>query len=89
MTDARAASDKLTMALIAMAAKELRPHCSDPESHLMWLSEHPQERAQAALMCGGCPVIAECGDAADANDERWHVWGGRDYTRKPRARQAA
>jgi hypothetical protein len=33
----REASDVLTQALITMAAKGLRPHCSDPESHWMWL----------------------------------------------------
>jgi hypothetical protein len=44
------------------------------------LSEHPAERQLAALMCGGCPVISECGDAADANGERFGVWSGRDYT---------
>ena len=85
----REASDRLTQALITMASQEVRPHCSDPESHWMWLSEHPGERQLAALMCGGCPVLTECGDAADANDERWHVWGGRNYTRKPRTKQAA
>jgi hypothetical protein len=79
----REASDKLTLALIAMAAKGLRPNCSDPESHWMWLSEHRQERALAARMYGGCAVIAECGDAADANGERFGVWSGRDYTRSP------
>jgi hypothetical protein len=71
----RIASDRLTQALITMAAKGLRPNCSDPGSHWMWLSEHPQERALAALMCGGCPVIAECDAAAEANDERHGVAG--------------
>jgi hypothetical protein len=79
----REATDRLTQALITMAAKGLRPHCSDPESHCMWLSEHPQERALAARMCGGCPVIAECGDAADANGERFGVWAGIDRIVRP------
>ena len=39
----RIASDRLTTALVAMASQGLRPNCSDPESHWMWLSEHPQE----------------------------------------------
>ena len=85
----REASDKLTQALITMASQGLRPHCSDPESHWMWLSEHPQEIAQAALMCGGCPILTECGDAADANGERFGVWSGRDYTPAPGRRKAA
>ena len=79
----REASDRLTAALITMASRALRPNCSDPGSHWMWLSEHPQERQLAALMCGGCPVLSECGDAADANGERFGVWSGRDYTRAP------
>jgi hypothetical protein len=79
----REASDRLTTALVTMASQGRRPNCSDPESHRLWLSEHPQERAQAALMCGGCPVLTECGDAAEANGERFGVWSGRDYTRPP------
>ena len=79
----REASDRLTQALITMAAQRLRPHCSDPESHWLWLSEHSGERQQAALTCGGCCVITECGDAAEANGERFGVWSGRDYTRQP------
>jgi hypothetical protein len=79
----RLASDALTTALVAMASKGLRPNCSDPESHRLWLSEHPPERQLAALMCGGCPVLTECGDAATANGERFGVWSGRDYTKAP------
>lgn len=79
----REASDRLTQALITMASQGLRPNCSDPESHWMWLSEHPAERQLAALMCNGCWVITECGDAAEANGERFGVWSGRDYTRAP------
>jgi hypothetical protein len=35
-------------------------------------------------LCVGCPLLAECRHAADERDERWHVWGGHDYTRRPR-----
>jgi hypothetical protein len=38
----REASDQLTQALLTMASQGLRPHCSDPESHWMWLSKHPR-----------------------------------------------
>jgi hypothetical protein len=89
MTAARVASDALTIALLGLAEQGLRTHCSDPASHHMWLSEHDAERALAALMCNGCCVLAECGDAADANGERFGAWSGRDYTRKPRTKQAA
>jgi Transcription factor WhiB len=85
----RLASDRLTQALIAMAAEGLRPNCSDPGSHWMWLSEHPQERQLAALMCGGCQVLTECGDAAEANGERFGTWAGRDRTRAPGKAAAA
>jgi hypothetical protein len=80
---AREASDRLTQALITMASQGLRPNCSDPESHWMWLSEHAEERQLAALMCGGCPVLTECDDAAEANGERFGTWAGVDRTRQP------
>jgi hypothetical protein len=67
----RIVTDRLTQALITMASKGLRPNCSDQESHWMWLSEHPAERAKAAEKCGGCCVIAECDAAAEANGERF------------------
>ena len=79
----REASDRLTQALITMAAEGLRPRCYDPESYWMWLSEHPAERQLAALMCGGCPLLTECGDAAEANGERFGVWASVDRTRAP------
>src|SRR5215217_7252517 len=85
----REASDRLTQALITMASQGLRPNSSDHESHWRWLSEYPQERAQAALMCGGCPVLTECGDAAEANGERFGTWGDRDRTVRPGKAAAA
>ena len=83
------ATADLTSALINLAARGLRTHCSDPCTSELWISDHPGERVQAARLCVGCPVLRECRQAADARDERWHVWGGRDYTRKPRTKQAA
>ena len=88
-TQRREASERLVRALINLAAQGLRTHCSDAGASELWLSEHEGERAQAARLCIGCPVIQPCGEAAQANDERWHVWGGRDYTRRPRGQQAA
>jgi hypothetical protein len=85
----REAFDRLTQALITMASQGLRPHCSDSESHWIWLSERPAERQLAALMCRGCPVITECGDAAEANQERWGVWGGVDRSLRPGRKKAA
>jgi hypothetical protein len=34
------------------------------------LSEFEAERAEAARLCADCPVIVECGAAADERDER-------------------
>ena len=81
-TAARAASDALTVALVTAASKGLRRHGSDPGASELWISDHPGERTQATRLCIGCLVIIECRQAADARDERWHVWGGKDDTRR-------
>ena len=78
--DARLASDRLTIALLTIAVQGLRAHCSDVATHHYWTSDHPVERALAVRACRGCPVFVECGEAADANDERWGVWSGKDYS---------
>jgi Transcription factor WhiB len=88
-TRGRAESEALTRALINLASKGLRPHCSDPGTSELWLSDHPAERREAVKVCAGCPVIVECRTAAEARDERWHVWGGHDYTRRQKAQRAA
>ncbi|HEY6686909.1 MAG TPA: WhiB family transcriptional regulator [Propionibacteriaceae bacterium] len=49
----------------------------------LWLSEHDADRAEAAILCVGCPVQLECWAAAAARDERFGVWGGIDRTVKP------
>jgi hypothetical protein len=74
------ASDRLIKALINVAAQGLRIHCSDPITAYLWLSEHEDERAQAAILCKGCPVEIECWSAAVARRERFAVWGGVDFT---------
>jgi hypothetical protein len=55
-----AESEALTGALINLAARGLRTHCSDPGSSELWLSDYETERAEAVLLCRGCPVIIEC-----------------------------
>lgn len=84
MTGARVATDRLTSALIALAARGERPRCSDPVDHARWTSDDQHDRKVAAAWCNGCPILLECRTAADARQERWHVWGGRDYTKKSR-----
>jgi Transcription factor WhiB len=79
----RVAGERLTRALLNLGAQELRTHCSDPASHHLWLSEYADERASAAEMCIGCPVLTECDRAATARlEERFGVWGGVDYTKR-------
>jgi Transcription factor WhiB len=83
MTAAREASERLLRALITTAARGQRTHCSDASLGELWLSEHEPERAEAARLCIGCPVFLPCGQAAEAHDERWGVWGGRDRSVRP------
>jgi Transcription factor WhiB len=78
------AADRLTKALIDIAAQGLRHHCADPERGHLWLSEHEPERALAVRLCAGCPVELECWAASVARDERFGVWSGIDRTRPNR-----
>jgi Transcription factor WhiB len=77
------ASERFTKALIDLAAAGLRTPCGDLATGHLWLSEINAERAQAAILCHGCPVQLECWAAAVARDERFGVWGGVDRTRNP------
>jgi Transcription factor WhiB len=86
---ARDASDRLLRALITLAARGQRTHCSDAGSSEIWLSEHEPERAEAVKLCRGCPVIQPCGQAAEERDERWGVWGGVDRSIRPGRKKAA
>jgi hypothetical protein len=80
--------DQLTRALLEVAAEGLRPHCSDAGSW-MWLSEDAAARAEAARRCVGCPVYDPCGQAAEARQEKFGTWGGRDRTVVPGGKEAA
>ena len=75
-----AASEQFVRALINAAAAGLRPHCSDAGTRSLWISEHEPERAQAVILCRGCPVLAECRAVATARNEKFGVWGSRDFT---------
>jgi Transcription factor WhiB len=89
---ASAATEALSRALVAIASQGLRTHCSGPETHHYWTAT-TQPNALAVLACRGCPVARECGEAAEANDERHGVWNGVDRTvhpgRKAKTRQRA
>lgn len=41
-------------------------------------SEDRSERAAATALCATCPVRRRCSVYAEAQRERWGVWGGRD-----------
>ena len=70
----------LTSALVRLASDGRRPPCGDWGDGNPWVSDDSRERAQAALWCRGCPVLAECGEAAEEADERFGVWAGVDRT---------
>ena len=76
-------ADALGRALLNMAARGERTHCTNPTTHHSWLSEQEADRAVAVKLCRHCPVIVECGQAAEDRDERWGVWGGRDRSVRP------
>src|SRR5688572_15917181 len=72
-----------TAALVRLAARGLRTHCSDPSAHDYWTSEHHEHRELAVRWCSGCPVLEPCCEAAEARGERWGVWAGVDRTPRP------
>ncbi len=74
------AAEQLTRRLVDLATEGRRPRCGEAGSHGLWLSDDATDRAQAATWCAGCPVMAECGAAADEHDERFGVFGGTDRT---------
>jgi hypothetical protein len=80
---AREAHDRLTRALVTLASRGLRTHRSDVELHHLWTSDRPEERAVAVRLCRGCPVIRQCRAAAEAQGERFVVWGGKDFSPRP------
>jgi len=81
------AAEELTRRLVDLAAQGRRPRCGEPGGHEMWCSDDATDRALAATWCLGCPVLVECGAAADEHDERFGVFGGRDRTPPPASRR--
>ncbi len=88
------AFDDLTATLVDLAGRRgTVPVCAataDDERN-PWLDERPTERAVAADLCTGCPVLDAC--AAVGAGERFGVFGGVDRTvipgRKPGGGRAA
>ena len=75
--------DNLTVALINLTARGGRTICSDSAVKDFFLSDDADERSLATRLCGLCPVQAECFAAALANQERFGVFGGRDFSKSP------
>lgn len=74
------AHDTLAGALRSLLDGGRWPVCTqDPDA---WLSEEPEERAEAARWCADCELLDPCWVAGI--DERFGVWGGLDRTRRPR-----
>jgi hypothetical protein len=74
------ASERLVTAIADAASRGLTYTCSDPSIGHLWLSEDADERAQAAKLCIGCVIQAECWSVAHARRERFGTWGGHDFT---------
>lgn len=47
-----------------------------PDVTRLFFSDDIGDIAAAKRICATCPVIADCLDAALANNEQWGVWGG-------------
>ena len=48
MTAARVASDALTLALLNLAERGERTHCSDPGTSELWISDQSREAPESA-----------------------------------------
>lgn len=88
------AQERLTLALVHLAADGGRPPCGDYNGHELWTSDDQHDREIAAARCSACPLIRACHDAAEEADERHHVWAGVDrgsdqHLAERRARKAA
>lgn len=61
----------------AIRNAETNPPCqeTDPEAWFLEVSNVGMSR-QAKELCESCPVIAECGAFAVANNEMFGIWGG-------------
>lgn len=72
------ADERLTLALLDLAAEGRRPPCGEPGAADLFLSDDSETRLSVAGHCHGCPILAECEAAAVENRERFGVWAGVD-----------
>lgn len=78
------AAEVLGHALLQLADQDQATPCQSRRRD-RWTSEDAAERAWAAAVCvgAGCPVLVQCGEAADEFKSAHHVWGGVDRTPPP------
>src|SRR5215203_602948 len=62
-------AQQLTRALRTLSARGERPPCGDPATRNLWVADSAEERAVAAGLCEGCPVIASWAGV----DRTWHA----------------
>lgn len=79
------AREALDRALLDLAADGRRPRCGEPATHHLWTSESADERARAAALCVGCPVLQPCAQAAE-EEHALFVWAGVDHGTRPRTK---
>lgn len=72
------ARQALDRALLELASNGRRVRCAEPADHGWWTSDHDDERARAARLCTGCPVLRQCADSAEEERELF-VWAGVDH----------
>jgi hypothetical protein len=84
------ATEQLTLVLLELADRGRRTPCQGRHRD-RWTSDDAEEREWAASVCStlGCAVLEACGAAADEQDERYGVWGGRDRTVTVHKRKAS
>jgi len=56
-----------------LLSDDLPCHRGDPD---LFFAERPADLEKAKLLCGDCPVKAECLAGALSRSEPWGVWGG-------------
>lgn len=54
--------------------------CREGDADL-WFAEAPAELERAKVLCGHCPIQAECLAGALRREEPWGVWGGEIFER--------
>ena len=80
------ARDALDRALLDLAAEGRRTRCAEPADHMWWTSEDADERARAARLCRGCPVLRQCAESAEEDDELF-IWAGIDHGTRPKKKK--